>query len=68
MPVTTTSEHRARLEVPVSANPAETVSVVPASSTDGRTILFVATSDVSPADAKRKIREFLQAARDAAQS
>lgn len=66
MPIEVNSTHVATLTVPQSGNPAETITVTV--SPDGRLMYFVATSDVSEADARGKLRAFLQAARDAAQA
>jgi hypothetical protein len=59
------SVHTAKLEVPFAAGADEILIervVAPQ-----RRYIFTATSTVSPADARRKVRDFLQAARDAAQ-
>lgn len=66
MPIRSTSVHTASLTVPVSGDPADRVVVI--EEPDGRSITFQTTSTSSDADAKHKIRDFLQAARDAAQT
>lgn len=60
-----TSTHTAKLEVPFAAG-SEQIRIETVV-TPERRYVFTATSDVSPADARRKVRDFLQAARDAAQ-
>ena len=66
MPISTTSKHTASLTVPVSGDPADRIVITPAP--DGRSVTFSMESGVSAAEAKGKIRDFLQAARDAAQN
>ena len=74
MPIQTHARYTARLDVPLSGDPAAHVDIVVDSSgrvdivvdSSGRSMRFTSSSETSEADAKRKIREFLQAARDAA--
>lgn len=61
-----TTVHTATLQVPLAAGP-EAISIDVVQSPERR-MIFKATSNVSEADARRKVREFLQAARDAAQA
>lgn len=64
MSIPVESVHTARLTVPVSGNPAETVDVV--EDNELHTITFIATGG-SPAEARQKIKSFLDDARTAAQ-
>lgn len=66
MSIDTTSTHKASLTVPVSGNPADRIEV--SESADRRAVTFEVTSAVSADDASRKLRDFFQAARDAAQA
>lgn len=64
MPIDTTSTHKASLTVPVSGNPGDRIVV-----REGlRSVTFEATSTVSADEARRKLRDFFQAARDATQA
>ena len=58
------SAHTATLTVPVSAAPADAIIVV--EDKISHTLSFSAVSSTSPADARQKIRDFLEAARTAA--
>jgi hypothetical protein len=60
-----TSTHVATLTVPMSGNPDEAVKIAVAP--DGRSVSFQ-TQGASPADARQKLRDFLQATSDAAQA
>lgn len=66
MPIATSSLHTAELTVPVSGDPADKIEIN--ESPDQRLVTFRVQSTVSEADAKSKIRGFLQAARDASQA
>lgn len=66
MPIDTTSTHKASLTVPVSGNPGDRIEVRPTA--DLRAVTFEATSTVSADEARRKLRDFFQAARDATQA
>lgn len=63
-PLDVTSNHTAKLEVPFAPG-AEQITVVTQVSPTRR-IIFSASSSVSPEDAARKVREFLQSAAQAA--
>lgn len=64
MPIDTTSTHKASLTVPVSGNPGDRIVV-----REGlRSVTFEATSTVSADEARRKLRDFFQAAIDATQA
>lgn len=62
--ITVESVYTARLEVPVSANPAEAVTVH--SGLHDRSLIFTARSAESPEKAQAKIRAFLTTATRAA--
>lgn len=64
MAIPVTSTHTATLSVPVSGDPAS--AVIASMSGDGRTMVFTAQGG-SPAAARQLIRDFLDAARAAAQ-
>ena len=66
MGINTSAVYTARLDVPFAAGDEE-VKIVTQVSPERR-YTFSATSTVSEADARRKVRDFLQAARDAAQT
>lgn len=65
MPLKIASRYTATLTLPVSGNPVESVRV--GFDANSRAITLEAVSDKSPAEAAQRIREFLDAARLAAQ-
>jgi hypothetical protein len=66
MPIQVESKFTGSLTVPMSGDPAARVNVI--ENEQARTVTFSSTSTISEADARRMVRDFLQAARDAAQN